>query len=262
MSQSRLFPSFLWSRYSRKLSNKIERPHCVGFFTKDEAEARQMFLAEGREGSVKEGNAVAIYCLVDPDDGIIVDVRFQVFGQSALIGAAEAACELMIGKNYDQAKRIGADLIDKEVRDRADEPAFPRETWPHLNLIVGAIENAAEQCTDIPIADTYVRAPTPVDLSDIEEGGYPGWETLSTPQKLGVIEEVIARDIRPYIELDAGGVEVLKLINEREVIIAYKGSCTSCFSATGTTLSYIQQVIKAKISPDLIVIPDLTHKFT
>lgn len=258
MSQSKLFPAFLWSRYSKKLHRKIEKPHCIGFFTKEAAEARQMRLAEGREGRVQDGNAVAFYWLVDPDDGIIVDARFQAYGQSALIGAAEIACELVIGKNYDQAKRISADLIDKQVRDRADEPAFPREMAPHLNLILDAIENAAEQCLDIPFDDAYVRTPIPTDLGDVVEGGYPGWQELTVKQKMTVIEEVIARDIRPYIELDEGGVEVVNLINEREVIIAYKGSCTSCFSATGTTLSYIQQTLKAKVHPDLIVIPDLT----
>ena len=73
---------------------------------------------------------MSLYWLVDPDDGIIVDARFQAYGQSALIGAAEIACELSVGKNYDQARRIGAELIDKQVRDRPDEPAFPKETSP------------------------------------------------------------------------------------------------------------------------------------
>jgi len=260
MSQSKLFPAFIWNRYSKKLVSKIDKPHSVGSFTKEDAAARQMRLAEGREGTVQAGNAVALYWLVDPDDGIIVDSRFQAYGQSALIGAAEVACELVIGKNYDQAKRISADLLDKQVRDRADDAAFPREASPHLNLVLGAIETAAGQCTDIPFAATYVRPPMPAELGDVVEGGYPGWQELTLKQKMGVIEEVIARDIRPYIELDAGGIDVLNLINEREVIIAYKGSCTTCFSATGTTLSYVQQILKAKVHPDLIVIPDLSTK--
>ena len=109
-----------------------------------------MRLAFGREGSREEGNLVCFYWLVDPDDGIIVDARFQTYGQSALIGAAEIACELMIGKNYDQARRISADLIDKQARDRPDEPAFPNETFPHLNLVLGAIDLAAEGCQGIP----------------------------------------------------------------------------------------------------------------
>lgn len=259
MSLQTLTQSFPWSRYSKKLIAKIDKPRCGGFFAKSQSEERGMRLAIGKEGSYEDGNFICLYWLVDPDDGIIVDARFQAYGQSALIGAAEIACELVIGKNYDQARRIGADLIDKQVRDRPDEPAFPNETSPHLNIVLEAIDHAAESCTDISLAPNYVAPPAPLDIGEVLEGGYPGWETLSKGQKLSLIEEIIARDIRPYIELDAGGIKILDLLNGNEVHIAYQGSCTSCFSATGTTLSFIQQVLRGKVHPSLVVVPDLSN---
>ncbi len=259
MSLTALLHTFPWSRYSKKLLAKIEKPRCVGFFTKEESDERTMRLSIGKEGAISDGNVVWLYWLIDPDDGIIVDAKFQVYGQSALIGAAEIVCELVIGKNYDQARRIGADLIDKHVRDKAELPAFPQETYPHLNLVISALDNAAEQCMDIPLAINYVAPPAPLDIGEVLEGGYPGWLELSIPQKLHLIEETLTRDVRPYIELDAGGVEVLSLTDQHELHIAYKGSCTSCFSATGTTLSYIQQVLRAKVYPDIVVTPDLSN---
>ncbi|MFI0435938.1 MAG: NifU family protein [Parachlamydiaceae bacterium] len=259
MSLHILTQPFPWSRYSKKLNAKIERPRSMGLFTKDQSDERGMRLSIGEEGSIEEGHLIRLFLIVDPDDGIIVDAKFQAYGQSALIGAAEIACELMVGKNYDQAHRISAELIDKQVRDRPDVPAFPNETSPHLNLILEAIDHATEQCMDIPLAANYIAPPAPLDIGEVLEGGYPGWDNLSQPQKLELIEQIIARDIRPYIELDAGGVKVLDLIKGYEVHIAYEGSCTSCFSATGTTLSYIQQVLRAKIHPSLEVVPDLSH---
>ncbi len=232
--------SFPWSRYSKKLMAKIENPRCAGIFTQAEAEARDMRLAEGAAGDIALGNAVRLYWLVDRDDGLIVDAKFQVYGQSALIGAAEAVCELLVGKNYDQAKRISADLIDSQLRDRVGHSAFPNETYPHLNLVLEAIEIAAEQCTDLPLPNTYVAPPMPTELGEVLEGGYPGWEEMDIEKKLAVIEDVLNRDIRPYIALDAGGVRVLNLLNNCEVIIAYEGSCTSCYSSVGATLSFIQ----------------------
>lgn len=254
MNIQRLFPSFPWSRYSKKLSAKIEKPRSGGCFTLEASEARAMHLASGRAGTIKEGNAVALFWLVDPEDGIIVDAKFQAYGQSALIGAAEIVSELVIGKNYDQAKRISSELIDSQVRDRPDLSAFPPETFPHLNLILEAIDAAADTCAQISLAPHYISTPLPPSLEPVE-GGYPGWEELSNPQKIALIEELIARDIRPYIELDAGGVRIVRL-EGFELYIAYSGSCTSCFSATGTTLSYIQQHVRAKIHPDLHVIPE------
>ncbi len=247
--------AFSWSRYSKKLAQKIENPRHAGVFTAEEAAERHVRFVSGKEGSCQDGNVVALYLLVDENDGVIADAKFQVFGQSALIGAAEAACELLVRKNYDQARRITADLIDRQVRDKEGVAAFPPETFSHINLVLGAIENATELCFDIPLAEAYV--PTPLDMdSQQTDGPYPGWKELNTEQKITVIEDVIEKDIRPYIELDAGGIEILNLIDDRELVIAYKGACTSCFSATGATLDAIQQILKAKVDPSITVTPD------
>lgn len=257
MSIINLTTSFPWARYSKKLKFKIENPRSAGSFTIEEAEARLVRLAVGKKGTMLLGNAIILYWLVDKDDGIIIDAKFQVYGQSVLIGALEAACELLIGKNYDQARRISADLLDKQVRDKSEKPAFPKETYPHLNLILEAIDEAADHCTDIPFADTYVSAPVPRDIGEVVPGGYPGWMDLPLKKKIAVIEQVLDQDIRPYIALDAGGVTVLNLLNDKELVIGYQGSCTSCYSSIGTTLSYIQQMIRAKVHPDITVVPDI-----
>jgi NifU-like protein len=250
---------FTWSQYSKKLLHKIDNPRCAGFFLEEDALAREMKFVTGSEGSIEDGNMIRFYWLVDQEDGIVVDSKFQVFGQSALIGAAEVACELIVGKNYLQAQRLSADLIDKQGRDHSDTPSFPRETYPHLNLVLGAIEICAEQCSELPVSDSYLKTPVPLDMSEVVPGGYPGWKDLPIKQKLAVIEEVLDQDIRPYIALDAGGVVVLNLIDDRELIIKYQGSCTSCYSSVGTTLSYIQQIIRAKVHPDISVVPEMDH---
>lgn len=259
MGLSTLITSFPWERYSKKLMAKMERPRCSGFFTKEEAEQRGMKGIIGSEGSVRDGNRVVLYWLVDPQDGVIVDAKFQVFGQSALLGAAEAACEILVSKNYDQAKRISTDLIDKQVRDRADEPAFPKEAFLHLNMVLEAIDQAAGQCEGIPLAAHYVAPPVSFNVGEISGGGYPGWMELPQEQKIAVLEDVLNQDVRPYIALDAGGVELLRLQNNHEVIIVYQGSCTSCMSSVGATLSYIQHILRQKVHPDLVVIPDFDH---
>lgn len=257
MGFASLKTSFPWTRYSKKLSAKIEKLRCAGFFSQEESDARDMRLVVATQGRAEDGNVVRLYLLVDKDDGIIVDAKFQAFGQSALLGAAEVVCELVVGKNYDQAQRISTTLIDQQVRDRADTPAFPEETAPHLNLLLEAIDACAEQCTDLPLPSAYVAPPVPTDIGEIIPGGYPGWLELSVEKKITLIEEVLNQDIRPYIALDAGGVEVLRLVNGNELFIAYHGSCTSCYSSVGTTLSYIQQVLRAKLSPELVVTPDV-----
>lgn len=257
MDFEQLTKSFPWALYSKKLASKIESMRQSGLFTNEEAEARQVRLATGEEGTVLQGNAIRFYLLVDKDDGTILDARYQAYGQSALIGAAEALSALVIGKNYDQARRIHADLIDKEFRDKDAVPAFPQEAHPHINLVIDALDKACDSCTDLPLPDLYVAPPVPKDIGEVLEGGYPGWDELPLKKKLAVIEDVLDREIRPYIALDAGGVEVINLINNREVVITYSGSCTSCYSSVGTTLSYVQQMLRAKVHPEIVVTPNL-----
>lgn len=255
MGLMELIKPFPWKEYSKKLNDKIMHLPSAGIFTEEEAKAHNLRLVVGKEGSVDDGHKVAFYWLVDPEDGMIVDAKFQAYGDPALLGAAETACMLVIHKYYDQARRMGSSLIDKQLRDFADTPSFPKECLFCLNLVIDAIDNAAEQCGDIPLPSTYV-SPIPQDI-EVVEGGYPGWHLQSTEQKLSLIEEIIKEEVRPYIQLDGGDVEILNLLNDYEVIISYQGNCTSCISSTGATLSYIQQILRAKLSKDIVVVPDL-----
>lgn len=218
----------------------------VGHFTEEDAEARQMRCISSHEGSYEKGAELTLYWLVDPTDGIIVDVKLQVFGPTPLLQAADAAVNLLIGKNYDQAKRITAELINKELN-------LPFEHHTYLNLALDAIDTAAAQCTEIPLPTQYV---TPIPQEKNSEG-YPNFLELSYEQKLSIIEEILDAEVRPYVELDAGGIVVEKLTDENELIIAYQGACTSCFSAIGTTLSSIQQIVQTKVHPAISVVPNM-----
>lgn len=239
-----------WELFSKKLREKLDRLRYVGSFTLKLAEDKGMRYVAGREGQL------TLYWLVDESDGVIADAKFQAYGPIGLIAAAEIASELVLRKNYDQVSRLSADLIDQHVRDRKDTPAFPKECDPYLNQVLSAIDRAVQQCLDIPFAASYDMTPIERDFGEIP-GGIPGWDDFPHPHKLKIIEEVIDKEIRPYIELDAGGVTVLSLNNDREVIISYEGSCTTCHSSTGSTLTAIQQILRARVHPSLFVTPQL-----
>ncbi|NGX47881.1 MAG: Cysteine desulfurase IscS [Chlamydiae bacterium] len=213
-------------------------------FTEEDAKAKNMRLCPGTVGKKEEGREFTLALLIDEEDGIIADAQFHAFGPPSLHDALDAACSELLRKNYMQARRMTADLIEKKM-SLAPENA-------DLNLIIDAIDAATECCMDIPIEDIYVAPP---DMGTGERTVYPGWETLNSAQKKAVIAEVIERDIRPYVELDAGGVDIVK-VEDNRITIAYSGNCTSCFSATGATLDAIGNILRHKIFPDLMVIAD------
>jgi len=250
MALQELIQPFYWELFSKKLREKIDRLRYVGFFTEKEAEEKNMRLVVGRE------RKVSLYWLVDESDGIIADAKFQAYGPIGLIAAAEIASELVLRKNYHQASRITADLLDQHVRDRKETAAFPKECHSFLNQILSAIDGAAHQCLDIPYTEQYETTPIEADFGEIP-GGIPDWEGFSYQQKIKILEEVIDKEIRPYIELDAGGVKVLSLNEGREVLISYEGSCTTCHSSTGSTLSAIQKILRARVHPSLFVTPQI-----
>lgn len=235
--------------FGKKLKDRLDRLRHVGHFTAAYASEKEMRLVTGREGDL------CLYWLVDESDGIIADTAFQVFGPIALIAAAELASELALRKTYDQASRISVELIDQHLRDKKETPAFPSEARPYLLQVVAAIGKAHHQCLDIPFAAVYESTPLQKNWGPGE--GIAGWKELSADLQKKIIEEAIDREIRPYIELDAGGVTVLSITNGRDVKIAYQGSCTSCPSSIGSTLSAIQQILQAKVHADLTVTPDL-----
>ncbi|HAZ15470.1 MAG: hypothetical protein A2Y28_00765 [Chlamydiae bacterium GWC2_50_10] len=240
-----------WQRYSKKLRQRILSFQYGGSFSENEAKERKVRFAMGREGSANEGNLIVFTWLVDPEDGIILDAAFLALGDSALIGAADAACELLMRKSYEQALRLSAEHIDKLLRDDPLESAFPEEAFSYLNLVLFALEEAALMCSDIP-----VRAVTPFSSEGVVPTPHPGWELLSLKERQELIEELLDAEIRPYIAMDEGGVKIQELTADGRLFIRYEGSCLSCFAATGSTLVAIQEILKIKLHPSLTVIPD------
>jgi NifU-like protein len=245
MSLKQLIPQEPWTK---KIREKIDRPRHAGFFTVAQAEEKQMRLVTGKEGML------CFYWLVDEADGIIADAKFQAFGPPALIAIGEIVSELVLRKNYDQASRLSGDLIDQHVRDHKDKPAFSQDCYAFLNQAISAIDRAVHQCLDIPFAVSFDTTPIEHDFGEIA-GGIPGWDQFPTEQKRKIIEEVVEKEIRPYIELDAGGVRIVSFENDRDLTIAYEGSCTSCHSSTGSTLTAIQKILTSRVHPSLTVIP-------
>lgn len=257
MSLELLTTPFSWTRYSKKILTRFEKPHNNGAFTQEEASKRGMRLIEGAQGSIDEGNWVILHMLLDLTDGMILDARFHAWGGSALIAAADVACDLLVSKHYSQASRLTADLIDKQLRDEPEKPAFPKETYSNLYLVLGAIVEATDQCFDLPAATGFDAPPVPKGSSEGLEGSrYPGWELLPLHDRQAVLEEVLDREIRPYIALDAGGVILKELTSAHEVLISYTGSCTSCYSSVGSTLAYIQHTLRTHVYADIVVIPE------
>lgn len=239
--------------YSRKINYKIDHLFSAGIFTEKDAEHHRLKLVTAKSGLVENGQAVQFYWLIDPADGIIADAKFQAYGSELLIVLSEVACDMMVGKTYIQTHRITIETIEKHLRDYPNEPAYAPEKNLFLHIIPKAIVLAANQCLGIPLEQGPV---TPIPASTQEGKTYPDWFEMNQEQRVAVIEDVLASEIRPYVEIDEGGIEIHQL-RDYELIVAYKGACTSCFSSIGATLSSIQEILRDKVYSELVVTPHM-----
>jgi NifU-like protein len=247
------------SPFSYPLSVSYEEPfykksHLVNFlgsFDDTEAKAKDMKLCAGYEES-QTGDRFKLFILVDKSDGVIADVRFKLYAKSCFYLVLEALCELILLKSYPQALKVSAALIESKLKKDVKKP-LPKGFDEAINLSLFALDEALKSCSDIPVDEKELITPLENGESSFE---VPNWMNLELKTQLHILEEVIAKDIRPYIELDEGGIEIVSLKEGIFLTIGYKGACTTCHASTGSTLTAIQQILRSKVFPALVVIPD------
>jgi len=80
------------------------------------------------------------------------------------------------------------------------------------------------------------------------------FEKLSKEEKLKKINEVLDKQVRPFIAMDRGGVIVVDIQDGTKVYIKYQGACVGCPAATGSTLTAIEQALREFVHPDIEVL--------
>lgn len=84
-----------------------------------------------------------------------------------------------------------------------------------------------------------------------EQEAPPPAKKLTNLQKIAKIQEVIDREIRPMLQQDGGDLELID-VEGNKVLIALRGMCTSCPSASLTTSS-IEAKLRELVTPELFV---------
>jgi len=198
-------------------------------------------LVSGKIEALLLGVMIHLFLLVEEKDGVVCDARFQIFGPPKLIAACDLLCEFVLRKEWVVLQKVSEASLENQLDTDI----------PHIELIIDALQTALEQCEDIECS-AELSFPTPVQ--EVQKGEYPGFMELSKEKKLQVIEESLDKDIRPFVEMDEGGLEVVDL-KSNTLYIRYMGTCTSCPSSVGGTLSYIQHILSTKVHSSLVVEP-------
>lgn len=81
----------------------------------------------------------------------------------------------------------------------------------------------------------------------------PTLPKLSTLQKINLIQDILNNEIRPMLALDGGDLELYD-IDGHVVKVILKGACGSCSSVLTTLKQGIEQTLRDRVSPDLVVL--------
>ena len=244
----------------------------------------------GEVGSMACGDALTLYLKIDENE-IITNATFKTFGCASAIASSSALTEMIKGIPVKEAEKItnndiaeflgglpkekmhcsvlGRDALEKAIMDyRGESP----------KKIEGEIVCECFGVTDVEIkravrennlktvedVTSYVKAGGGCEKCHdqireiIAAGGLPGAVAPKKPakmtniQKIRLIEETLAREIKPALEKDGGDIELIDVDGDT-VFVRLRGTCATCSKSFLTLKHHVESKLREFVSPDIIV---------
>jgi NifU-like protein len=244
----------------------------------------------GEVGSLACGDALKLTLKVDENDRI-VDAKFQTFGCASAIASSSALTEMVKGLTLDEAAKISnddiADFLGGLPKEKMHCSVMGRDALEKaISHYRGEAEKKVEgnivcECfgvTDIEIERILKEQhlDTIASVTDFVKAGggcgkchdniqeiinqVTGSERpvkkkpvkLTNIQKIKLIEETLDREIRPELEKDAGGIELVD-VDGNQVFVKLRGACATCNVSQVTLKHYVEAKLREFVTPELEV---------
>ena len=271
----------MWE-YTDKVKDHFLNPRNVGVI--DNADG------VGEVGSLACGDALKLTFKLD-DNGKIDDVKFQTFGCASAIASSSALTEMLKGLTIEEASKIsnddiakylgdlpkekmhcsvmGRDALEKAiayyrgekekeidgeivcecfgVTDKEIERAVQENSLKTIEDVTGYVKagGGCGNCHDRiqEIIDSIIGTDQPIVKKPAK---------LTNIQKIKLIEETLEREIKPALQKDGGGIELID-VDGNNVIVRLCGTCASCSASQVTLKNYVESKLQELVTPDLIV---------
>lgn len=235
-----------WDLYSKEMRKKIEMP----FYAK--SCSGEEFFGE------KLGIAYKLDITFDEEKGVFMSFSYMISGPTFMVALLEGLGDLVVKKRVQDVVHIrGADIFDQlnvyevaPLYSDEDMEEYSRFLSSFVNHVIDSFSFLVEK-----YAPHTFSTPEGLKKFEIEGEGVENFYELSKEDQILLVEKVMERDIRPYVEMDDGGVKVKDITKNGIVLIEYEGNCTSCHAAGSTTLSAITSILKAKVHKTIEVLP-------
>ena len=94
--------------------------------------------------------------------------------------------------------------------------------------------------------------------ADASASGEANFETMTLVQQIKAVDAVIDENVRQFLIMDGGDMEVIDIKKGDEnidIYIRYLGACNGCASSSTGTLYAIESTLKEKLSKSIRVLP-------
>lgn len=235
-------------KVSQKLTETGTKTKLQGIYFQEEANAKGLVLLSVKQADIK------IFWLIEPDERKIVGAKYFSYGGDESHAIGEALCSRVNGLSVEEAFSITGDDIEKDLRDDRDTPSGPGEIFEAVDRILALAREEFPGALAQFTAFTHFRndggGPSRRGTEDNDE-----WYRLAKDEQMKKVDTSLDGFIRDYLRDEGGDVEIIDIIDGRDVYVDYKGVCDSCVASTGSTLLVIENYLREKVHGELNVIP-------
>lgn len=240
--------------YSKKVESLAAAPRHRGAFFTEDATAKDLALITAKHKDIK------VYWLVDPESDRIYDAKFFSYGGPVSMAMGETLCETVRGNKLDDAFALTVADIESKLRDAPDAPATvvpAEEAFANLLPLLKTAQEAYPSAKALALASIQMKKSEAERPSSFENltARDEAWLAQPKEEQVKQIDAIITRDIRPGLNMDGGDMEIVDIEEGRKLTIRYQGACGGCGSATGATLSYIEDTLRRELFGGLQVVP-------
>jgi len=240
-------------------------------------------------GNIACGDALKLTFRLD-EHGKIKEAKFKTFGCASAIAAASALTELIKGMTVAEAEKVTnqdiADYLGGLPKEKMHCSVMGREALEkaiaHYKGVPVAEAEGKIICECFGVTEPEIeRVVRENNLKTVEEvtnytkagGGCGGCHEiiqeiidrvhaqpkptavrprLTNLQKIKMIEDTIAREIRPSLQHDGGDIELIDVVGNK-VLVATRGACASCAAVHLTLKDFVEAKLRELVWPELEV---------
>ena len=270
----------MWE-YSEKVLEHFLQPHNVGEVENPDGVALV--------GNIACGDALKLSFKLD-ENGRIKEAKFKTFGCASAIAAASALTEMIKGKTVEEAEKLtdqdiadylgglpkekmhcsvmGREALEKAIAHFKGVPAPEAEgkiicecfgvTEPEIERVVREHHlKTVEEVTNYTKAGggcggCHEAIQEIIDRMIVQVRPDVTRPKLTNLQKIKMIEDTIAREIRPSLQHDGGDIELIDVVGNK-VLVATRGACATCAAVHLTLKDFVEAKLRELVWPELEV---------